>query len=414
MKWIRDTNQVNNNYKWQGMSGTADLRYTEPGADPEMDTSWAPLAEQYYRLISLYGSNQHAKRSGKVIGGDSTRGQNSIEIFEWDNEASRWWVRSYYHTPKAYYEAIKKVWTRGKQADPKARIYASALPGIDTSFWRAVFFCHYLAGGDVNNFPADGFNFNMYLNNYKSEQGSNGEPHAISPERWKVMEEMAALRSFFNRMFPGKAVQWTEFGYATDDVSPYDVDPIGEKSDRQVQADFTLRLKALVQTQKIVERMYYYSFFQDATGPFNSMAIARDSSDYIHVIPFPVGYALGQELMIEKGFNFFSDIIKNGDSTGVWVTQKKHSQDASRMLFKVWLGSSNGSTIGQFNLKVPGATTATLYKLRYDSFVPDSLSLTVTKDQVVIPVSESMVWVEVKMSRNDKSRNMQGSVVRKK
>ncbi|HSF46390.1 MAG TPA: hypothetical protein VLA58_10285 [Chitinophagaceae bacterium] len=402
MKWIADTNEVNNNYKWQGLSGTSDLRYIEPGADPEMDSSWAPLAEQYYRLISLYGSNPNAKKSGTVIGGDTTKGQNSIEIFEWDNEASRWWVRSYYHSPKAYYEAIKKVWTRGKQADPHARIYAAALPGIDTSFWRAVFFWHYLSNGDVNNFPADGFNFNMYLNNYKADQGYNVNTSAISPERWRIVEEMALLKSFFNRMFPGKAVQWTEYGFATDDVSPYDVDAIGEKSDRQVQADFTLRLKALVQTQRFVERMYYYSFFQDATGPFNSMAVARDSSDYIHVIPYPVGYALGQELLIEKEYNFFSDIIKNGDSTGVWVTEKVHIRDPDRRLYKVWLGSSSGSTLKQYELKVPGATNAKLYTVNYNSFNPDTFQLRVSEKQTVaIPVTESMLWVEINKAKNN-------------
>jgi hypothetical protein len=397
IKQATDINSISNNTGWIGWA-SADKRYTEPTAQPESDTAWLPLAEQYYRFITLWGSNPDAVQSGRVTGvmpanpSWAAKGQNTIDIMETGNEESRFWVQSYYLTPKAYYEHEKAIYRRGKQADSKMPIYAAALPGYDTTFWRAVWWSHYWSGGDVNNFPTDGFNFNMYLNNIKSEQAGSGEPYAISPEKWRIREEMQMLMDFFNRMFPNKQVQWTEFGYATDDVSPYDVNPIGEKSDRKVQADWTLRLKALVQSVPFISRMYYYSFFEDGTGPFNSMAVARDSNDWRHVIPQPVGYALGQELRNEADYTWFSSVVRDGDSTGVWVTKKNSVSDPKKVLYKVWRGTDANQT-GSITINVGDAQSATIYRLRYDSWFSDSLRASITGGNITLAVGEEMVWI---------------------
>ena len=406
IKAASDTNTINNNLIWQG-GATADFKYMEPGANPEIDTAWNPLAEQYYRFIRLWGNNQAAAPSGTVTGVSPANpswasvGQNTIDIFETGNEENRWWKQSYYHNAKSWYEATNKIYTRGKQADPTMPIYAAALPGYDTTYWRAVWWWHYWSGGNVNNFPADGINFNMYLNNDKSDQGGSGDTYAISPEKWKVREDMALLKSFFNRMFPGKQVQWTEFGYATDDFSPYDVNPIGPKTDRQVQAEWTMRLKALVQSEPLISRMYYYAFFQDWTGPFNSMAAARDSSNYQNVIPEAVGYALGQELYVERDYKWYSTVLTNGDSTGVWVTRKNHNTDTLKKIYKVWRGTDNNSSSSQV-ITVPGATAAKLYTMNYTTWRPDSTLLTVNgSGQFTVQATEAMQWVEVSTAPTD-------------
>jgi predicted esterase/lysophospholipase L1-like esterase len=418
IKQATDTNTINNNFIWQG-GATAQFKYTEPTANPEIDTAWNPLAEQYYRFITLWGNNPSAVQSGTVTGilpanpTWATKGQNTIDIFETGNEESRWWQQTYYHTPKAYYEQLKKIYTRGKQADSNIPIYAAALPGYDTTYWRAVWWWHYWSGGNVNVFPCDGLNFNMYLNNDKSDQGGSGDTYAISPEKWKVREDMLLLKNFFNRMFPGKQVQWTEFGYATDDFSPYDVNAIGSKTDRQVQSEWTLRLKAIVQSTPFISRMYYYAFFQDWTGPFNSMAAARDSSDYQHVIPEAVGYGLGQEMYIEQWYDWYSTVVTNGDSTGVWVTKKDHLTDSTKKIYKFWRGTDSNSS-GNYVITVPGATSAKLYTLRYDRWLPDSTNLGVTSGQFTVPTSEAMSWVEVTAPPEVPSGNIYVSKIQKR
>jgi hypothetical protein len=319
-----------------------------------------------------------------------------MDIFEWDNEPSRWWSQDYYHSPKAYYEAIRAVYTRGKQADLNARIFAGALPGMDTTFWKALFFVHYLQFG-TRPFPADGFNFNAYINNAK--QGQREGEFAISPESWGTLETIKGLQRFFSKFFPGKQVQWTEFGFATDDRSPYDVNRIGEKTERQVQADWTLRLKAITQTVKFISRMYYYSFFEDGTQPFNSMALISDKFDsgskYAYSLVQPVAYALANELYGEHDYNFYADIVQNGNSNQIWVTRKDHTSQRNKKLYKIWIGTSTGKKYPQFSLTVPGARKAKLMQLSYESYKPFSRDIEVINGKMVFPVSEAMTWLEV-------------------
>lgn len=376
IKGMKKADAMENN-KWLGGAASRTAKYIEPGANADTDTAWAGLAQQYKKLITLYGTK---KGNANAFGGDTTSGQGTMDIFEWDNEPNGWWKGDYYHSPKQYYRAIKAIYNSGKQADPDAKIYAGALPGIDTMYWKALYFIHYLENGTAN-FPADGFNFNMYLNDAGRQQaGSKG----ISPEAFNIRGTMLWLQHFFNRHF-GKPVQWTEFGYATDDVSEYDVDAIGKKTERQVQADWTLRLKAIVQSVPFINRMYYYAWFEDGTAPFNSMSMVRDSSDWKNVIPYPVAYAVAQEMLIEKNTPWFAELVQSGDTSGTWVTRKGS-------LYKLWQGTSNGST-GKYSIKT--TFPVKVYTLKYDNWQPELKTVKPANGQVAIVVTEAMTWVEV-------------------
>jgi hypothetical protein len=327
-----------------------------------------------------------------------------MDIFEWDNEPNRSWQTEYYHSPRAYYRAMKAVYDRGKQADPNAKIYAGALPGIDTVYWKAVYFIHFLENG-LAPFPADGFNFNNYLNNGGGQQGTG--KYGISPEQFDLRTNLTILKGFFDRHFPNKTVQWTEFGYATDNDSDYDVDPIGSKTDKMVQADWTLRVKAVAQTVRFLPRLYYYAYFEDFTTPFNSMAMIRDTFStqgvYLHSKVQPVAYALAQEIFVEKIYPFFSAVVTSGDSTGVWVTRKDHPTDVNKRLYKLWRGSSKGDTT-RYILNVTNMVGAKIYTLKYDSFIPDTLVRTVTGDTLHLNVTEAMTWVEATLKPKKQPR----------
>lgn len=392
------------NTKFIAPEATQSKKYITSTDPHEAVATYNGIAKQFRGLVALWGSNAAATTTGiTYVGTGATKGQNNMDIFETGNEESRSWKPDYYHTPKAYYYMQKAMYNEAKAADPNAKVFAAALPGIDTMFWKAVWFEHYLAGGDVNSFPADGFNFNHYINNIKSEQGGSGDTYGISPEKGQVREEILALKGFFDRMFPGKTVQWTEFGFATSDESPYDVNPIGAKTDRQVQADWTIRLKAVTQSVPFINRMYYYAFFEDFTGNFNSMAAVKDNFSvpvgaYMYSDVYPVGYTLGQELYTEQWYKWFSAVLVNGDSTGVWVTRKDHNTNTDKKLYKVWRGTDNGTT-GSYTLTgLTGATSAKLYTLRYDRWLPDSTNLTISGSSVTFNVTEAMQWVEVTTS----------------
>jgi hypothetical protein len=388
-----DTASWNNS--WLGGTHAQNKRYLEPGANPELAASWKGLAEQYHKLIALYGSNTAAVvPPASILNGNTTAGQNNMEIFEWDNEPNRSWQTEYYHSPRAYYRAMKAVYDRGKQADPNAKIYAGALPGIDTVYWKAIYFIHFLENG-LAPFPADGFNFNNYLNNGGGQLGTGTK--GISPEQFNLRADLTTLKGFFDRHFPNKTVQWTEFGYATDNDSDYDVDPIGTKTDKMVQADWTLRVKAVTQSVRFIPRLYYYAYFEDFTTPFNSMAMIRDTFNtqgvYLYSKVQPVAYALAQEIFVEKIYPFFSTVVTSGDSTGVWVTRKDHPTDVNKRLYKLWRGSSRGDTT-KYILNVTNMVGAKIFSLKYDSFIPDTLVRTVTGDTLHLNVTEALTWVE--------------------
>jgi hypothetical protein len=357
IKWLSET-EANQNGIYLGGTSAQVKKYIQPGANPETDSAWSDLANQYQKLIQLYGK---AKGFTNSISGDTTSGQSTMDVFEWDNEPNRWWQSDYYHSPRAYYKALKNVYQKGKYSDPNAKIYAGALPGIDTIYWKALYFAHYIENG-LAPFPADGFNFNMYLNDGSQQQeGTVG----LSPEKYGIFGVLNNLRDFFNRHF-GKPVQWTEFGYATDAVSPYDVP-------KELQASYTLRLKAICQAIPFISRMYYYAFFEDGTGPFNSMALFKDSNDWKTVIPSQTAFALAQEMYIERNSPWFSEVVKNGGDTGLWITKKGN-------LLKLWHPS------GTVNYSLPA--NSKVYKVKPNSWLPDS---TVANS---VTVDGSMTWVE--------------------
>jgi hypothetical protein len=398
IKWLGAGAANNNNNSLRSFTDAQYRQYIETTANPVIDTSWNGLAEQFYTMIALYGSNAVANITGKVIlNGSTTLGQNTAGIFEWNNDHNLWWNSNYYISPEAYYIGMKNIYTRGKQADPNAKIYAPAVFGADTLFWKAVYFHHYRLSG-LTSVPFDGIMFNSYLNDSRgiSHYGTVG----LSPEQYNLTTRLQELKTFMNRFFPNKPVIWSGYGYATADNSKYDVNSIGSKNERQVQADWTLRVKAIAETQRIVEKMYYNSIVEDTNPDYATMNAVTDIAPggvYSYSTIEPVGFALSQQSYVERNYKFFSTINTNGDSTGTWITVKDHVSDANRKLYKIWRGSRNEST-QLLNLTIPNATSAKLYTLKYDSFFPDSSLLVVTSNQLSVTATEGISWVEVALN----------------
>lgn len=399
IKWLDEATASLNTSFITG--NAANNRYTEIGANPELESSWAGAAEQYYKLIALYGKNTNAVIApNSVLGGSATAGQDKIDYFELGNEEDRFWVPTYYLTPKAYYLRLRAMYARAKQADPNAKVYAPATTGLKREYWKALYFHHFWLYGKDAPFPADAFCMNFYLNNGligNQQSGSFG----ISAEQGNLYNLLVNLRTLFSNIFPGKALIWTEYGYATDDVSPYHVDAIGSKTDRQVQADWTLRLKAIAQTTNFVEKMYYYAYFQDGTGPFNSMGMHVNVDEtYAFYSVFPVAYAIANEIFIENDYNFLATLVTNGGTTSHWVTRKTHKTDNSKILYKLWMGTANGSVTNNVVINAGGTiASATLYNVNYGSYEPTYQSLTPSGATVNIPtVSEGMTWVEITLA----------------
>lgn len=376
------------------------------GADKETPGAWVYNKEIYYRMVALWGSNTSADMTGiTVTGGNGSPGQNVVHTFEVGNEENKDWLGPVsYLTPKAWYEQIKAVYNRAKQADANAQVFCGAITYLDITYLRAVYFHHYWQNGPDAVFPCDGFNMNIYLNSALDGQGGGPEEVAFTPEAWNLRNRIIELKALCDKILPNKKFHWSEFGVATDDGSPWDVNPVGSLTDRQTAAVVALRIKAESQTVAFADRMYYYAYFRDFSYPFDSMALTADvyneevgNEFYIRTDVYPMAFALANELAMEENYNFYSEKLTDGGTSGVHVTKKSHSTDATKKLFKVWKGSLNGSTVSNHVLNVgPDAVSAQLFTVRWDQYTPAATALSISGETVTVPVVEELMrWVEV-------------------
>lgn len=378
-----------------------DVKYLdEVGANPEDPASWDGQAELAYKLAAIFGTNTSADMTGKtVLGGDGTPGQGGFECLEWGNELTFDTITRYM-TPKAMHIFLTKAYARVKAADPNLPFFFGATTFMDNNYWRAFAFYHSWNYGPTAPLPFDGICMNCYNNNDLDGQGAGTSSYGISPEAWNLDGRMDELVTQFNKWFPNKPLRWTEHGYATDVNSPWNAPAIGGKTEGQVAGDWTLRTKAIFQTKPIAQVYVYYSYWEAGGYAFNSMALTQATfgtfGEYTGSTIYPQGYALANELFVEENYKFKASVIANGGTSGVWVTRKDHSSDANKKLYKVWKGTSSGSTTPNHVIDLgAGVTAATLYTTRYDQFTPSSVPLTVTGTSVTVPtVTEGMQWIE--------------------
>jgi PKD repeat protein len=380
-----------------------DFKYIDPAANPLLPASWNGLANLYSKLAALYGTNTNATIS-KVQGGISTAGQGGVKILEVGNEWNADWKSNgaiFYHNPEVYYTALKQVYQAVKLQDSNMKVYSAALTYMDLSYWKALYFHHYWKTNANTPYPVDGINMNLYINSDLDGQGGNSASTAISPEAWNLQSRLTSLQQKFNLMFPNVPLVISETGFATDDGSPVDVDPIGARTDRQVSADLELRFKAIAQSNNLVDRIIYYAFFEDGTVNFNTMSAIQDQYNgggvgaYSGSALYPIAYALSNELAVEQNYKFRSQIIKNGSITGAWQSLKNHNSNPYKKLYKIWKGSSNGSTVLDTVIVGSNALSANLYKVNYSNYLPSSSSATINNGQVIVMAEETMQWLEV-------------------
>jgi hypothetical protein len=380
-----------------------DFKYLESGANAEDTASWAAKAKTTSALGVLYGDNESASLTGiTVTNGDATVGQGGLHDVETGNELTRDWAGLVpYHNPRGYLALQKACWDDAKARNGTTRVVMPANTYMNISQWRAIFFEHYWGYGKVT-FPADAACMNLYLNSDLDGQSQSGDSTGLNPEAWNLYDRLVTLKTeVMDIMFPNIPVIMTEIGYATSSDSGYDVSAIGSKTARQVAADLTLRVYAITQCAgRIVERIYYYAFFEDGSGNFDSMGatamtFAVPSGSYLGNTVYPVGYCLANQLFVEKDYEWFSTRVVDGGTTGAWITSKNHPTDPVKKLFKVWRGTMNGSTSVETVTVGPNALTATLYTLRYNEFTPSTTTPSIIGEGVDVSATEGMQWLEV-------------------
>lgn len=378
-----------------------DYKYIEPGADADEIDNWQGKAELIYTICALWGTNTSASMTGRTItGGTTTAGQGGLKEIEIGNELTRDWAGTNpYHTPKQWMLLCKASDVRAKEANSGVLVGTPADTFMDITQWRAAWFEHGWQFGFDELFPCDIVNMNLYLNSDLDGQAQSGGSTGLNPEAWGLLTRLQNLQTLFNQIFPNKVLHITEYGFATSSGSPYDVPAIGSKTAAQVSGDIALRFEAVAQLVTLVRKCFYYAFFEDGTGPFNSMGATAmtfgGGGSYTGNTVYPVGYALANRFDIEKNYEFRATLVENGGTTGAWITRKNHPSDPLKKLFKIWRGTMNGSTSVETVTVGPNAVSATLYTLRYNQFTASTSTPSIVGEGVDVTATEGMQWLEV-------------------
>lgn len=254
------------------------------------------------------------------------------------------------------------------------------------------------------------------MNNAYDGQQTDAGFNAITPERWKFKPRALALGSMLNRLFPNHS-RWriTEYGFSTDSTSSgFDVPVISGKTREQTKGDWAMRYKeiACVGGSGYLDRTFYYWYSGDGTGTFDRMNATQ--WDGTKDTMMPVGKMLVQQRLSTQNYNFWATEILDGDSTGVWITQRTTTSGTNK-LFTVWRGTYNNSTSSQVISLGAGAATATLKTCNYNSTFTTNTTLTIVGNQVTVQASETPQWIEVTYSSTGTNRNyFKGSLRRNK
>lgn len=390
---------------WSTMNN---FKYIVPGSDSVSLNSWNGLARFWRQYTGFFGTNTSFSFTGyNVTGMPVTAGQGGAEAMEIGNENTKdWQGPAGFFSPTVTSIMLDTVISAIHEADPAMPVYVAALTFMDTTYVKALFLENWLRYGTSRAVEWAGQCFNIYMNNAYDGQQTDAGFNAITPERWKFYPRLQKLGQLMNQLFPNHSkIRITEYGFSTDSTgSGFDVPAIAGKTREQTKADWALRYKeiACAGANGYIDRTFYYWYSGDGTGSFDRMNATQ--WDGTKDTMMPVGKLLVQQRLSVQDYNAWSATVTNGDSTGVWITDRNATSGTNK-LFTVWRGTYNNSTSSQVVSLGANAATATLKTCNYNSTLTTNTPLTITSNQVTVTASETPQWIEVTYSASSNIRN---------
>lgn len=384
------------------INGTLYKKYMVPGSDSIAFATFSGLGHYVAGLTAMFGSNATPPRSYVYSGPTNTSyGQTGFSYIAIVNEWIRDWQGAEGHSSaESYYAQLKVSYDSIKYIDPNMKVFIGALTSMDENAVNCLNLVHYFRTKNTVPFPADGLDFNTYINNSYGSQTFSGSDTAISPEKVKLRQILTSFVNLVDSCFGRITVNWTENGYATYSGSPYDVRVIAGKTLDETKADLSARVYMLAQTvPQGVSAIFYYWATSDNTVEFGTMQAMVDHFDgpggaYSGTTLEPVGYMLNQQKTIEANYKWWSTLVRDGDSTGVNVTMKLHNTDPNKKLFQVAMGTYNGSTQATSIDLGANVSSANLIQWSYNSTTPTVTPLTITGTSVNVTAAEKKVYIE--------------------
>jgi hypothetical protein len=389
---------------------TNDSKDMPRGADSTKASSWIPVYNSYYGLAAKMGHNKNADTTGYTYFNTPLGvGLGVLEEIEIGNEDDARWAG-----PLRFHSALVKLmklmagYTGVKAADPSLKVISGAITGIDTNYLKAMYFTRKLLG-----WPRDPFDI-IAVNEYCTNAGGqhSGNSDGVSPEAFQLFEKLEGLIRVRDRYYPGKPVYTTEIGYDVHDGSNYEVPVIPGQTREQTKAMWGLRCFEIGAAAR-VSRVYWYTQEQGGGGDFSTTGFAipanvpKDSilPKYLDAyrkqnggwtsLPVDLYWYMTCRAKVLENYKAWPELIRKGDTSGVWVLRYDHLSDATKKIYSIWVGSSRNQVLNNYQLSIPGAISAMLYTPAVGIKRGSETVLTVSNETVWIPVNECVKYIVV-------------------
>ena len=269
-----------------------------------------------------------------------------------------------------------------KNADPDAKLVIGGLSGIVQSYIQGMK-TWFEANRSDEEFAADVINVHTYCTN-----GSRG----LSPEADGMKGRVEDFVDWVHTNLPGKEVWLTEFGWDTNQGSPYRAVPHAGYDAQEVQGQWIIRgflLSLAAGADRITQYMLIDVNPNDPTQ-FSTCGLVGPKNDWTPKKSWYYLYTMKNRL---TGMSYVSE--QSSGNSDVWIYKFKKS-GANNGAYVLWCPTEDGTTVDDYELTLTGSpTSATLVEMVDEDTDGVETSLTISSGKVTVDVSERPIFVLV-------------------
>ncbi len=368
--------------------------------------SYLLQAQAGFQLAARYGSNKNIDPKLVTVNSkprwtadpvnEIKTGLGLVKYIECDNERDKWWkgkqaqqsAQEYAANLSAFYDGDKGKLGKNagvKTADPNIQVVMAGLANPDPKFVQQMIdWCKihrgYRKDGSVD-LCFDVINYHFYPNDNKdhsNKQATTGKAPELT-EAAQIADNFVALADKTARH---PEVWITECGYDLNPQSVQRAPAIGNKTALETQADWILR-SALLFNRHGIKRVFFYQLFDD-----NASSVQYSTS----------GFADGATLKRRPAADY---ILQTTRLMGNYIYQKTISNYplvdvyilGAKKIYVLVIPDQKGKT-ASYQLNLGAVKTALLHTLAPGKDAMETRSLSTSQGKVVVPVSETPVFVE--------------------
>lgn len=358
------------------------------GANRSDPASYILQAKVAFQFASRYGFNTSVDKSLLNVSKENQLliGMGLIKYIECNNEEDRWWkgpksqqsAEEYAANMSAFYDGNMGKLGKDvgvKTADPTMTVVMGGLALDDPTYVKKMIeWCKtnrgYKDDGSVN-LCFDVINYHRY---------TNSDGAGVAPELSTAGSVADSFVSLANTLPAHPQVWITECGYDINPGSSQRAISIGNKSALATQGDWILRT-ALLYMRHGISKLFFYQLFDDTPNYNGTYATAglvddkgrRPAADYIL-----------QATKLMGDYTYVKTI-----SADPLIDQYKNG---AKIMYVLLIPDQKGRT-GTYTLSTPNNGPFNIYNLKIGADVMSSTSVTPTNNKLVIPISETPVFV---------------------